>query len=81
MKKRKEIQYRPGRIKALVECVLALVMQNPALMDDMGLLAANIAHKMPGYGNGKICFNCARRMPRLPPEPEQPDLEEWHQKI
>lgn len=85
-KKKKNILYLPGKIKALVEGVARMVSLNPDVIRDFARMHASIAAKLPGYGDKSHCFNCGRRMPKVPTEKvenplvtptEEPFLEWW----
>lgn len=60
--KHKNIEYHPGRIKALVEMTAKMVVQNPSLANDLPLLHATLSANMEGYGKRDKCFNCKRSM-------------------
>ena len=56
----KDIEYKGGRIKPLVELVAKIVKNNPTIDNDH--LHATLVASLPGYGDRKVCYNCERSM-------------------
>jgi len=61
-KKKKQIEYRGGRIKTLVEHVAKIVAKDPSLAENPERLHATLKAGNDKYGRREECFNCDRSM-------------------
>lgn len=61
-KKQRNVEYQPGKIKALVEHLARLIKEKPHLADDLPVLHSLIAANVEGYGKRDRCLNCSRSM-------------------
>lgn len=63
-KRKQKVQpnYYGGRIKQLIETVVAVCKEHPMFLDNTEKLHQLLKEKIEGYGQVEACFNCKRSM-------------------